>query len=272
MQDLRRCALSGLRLLTVMLLCALSCACCHKFGACGSIPVDEVPCELLAQPREALLPINFSMLGQPQPPEHLIDTGDTLGVYVKGVLDLQESPRPVEFPTNTIDLNIKTPSVGFPLKVGPEGEVDLPLLGDVAVRGLSLDEATDTIRKEYVAREIVSKNADQTVVWLIKPRTTRVVVIREDSPVTSPVLNGETDYTILSKRGTSQLVELPAYENDVLHALSASGGLPGTDAENEVIIFRSIHGAPAIGANGEPLSTKKNRGNSKSGTSRSRTS
>ena len=37
-------------------------------------------------------------------------------------------------------------------------------------------------------------------------------------------------------------VELKAYENDVLHALSETGGLPGTDAKNEVIILRSAFG------------------------------
>jgi hypothetical protein len=33
-------------------------------------------------------------------------------------------------------------------------------------------------------------------------------------------------------------VDLPAYENDVLHALAATGGLPGLDAVNEVVIQR----------------------------------
>jgi translation initiation factor IF-1 len=36
----------------------------------------------------------------------------------------------------------------------------------------------------------------------------------------------------------SQAVELRAYENDVLHALSETGGLPGVDAKNEVTILR----------------------------------
>jgi hypothetical protein len=41
-----------------------------------------------------------------------------------------------------------------------------------------------------------------------------------------------------TKRGAAQLVELKAYENDVLHALSESGGLPGLDAKNELKILR----------------------------------
>jgi hypothetical protein len=35
-------------------------------------------------------------------------------------------------------------------------------------------------------------------------------------------------------------VDLPAYENDVLHALAASGGLPGLDAKNEIQIRRGL--------------------------------
>ena len=33
-------------------------------------------------------------------------------------------------------------------------------------------------------------------------------------------------------------VDLPAYENDVLNALARTGGLPGLDAQNEVVIER----------------------------------
>ena len=51
-----------------------------------------------------------------------------------------------------------------------------------------------------------------------------------------------------SKRGTGQIVDLPAYENDVLSALTRTGGLPGLDAMNEVLIERrdpSPDGSPA---------------------------
>jgi hypothetical protein len=36
----------------------------------------------------------------------------------------------------------------------------------------------------------------------------------------------------------SQVIELPAYQNDVLHALALTGGLPGESAKNEVKILR----------------------------------
>jgi hypothetical protein len=34
------------------------------------------------------------------------------------------------------------------------------------------------------------------------------------------------------------VIELPAYQNDVLHALAQTGGLPGMDAKNEIKILR----------------------------------
>jgi translation initiation factor IF-1 len=40
------------------------------------------------------------------------------------------------------------------------------------------------------------------------------------------------------KRGQGFTVNLPAGENDVLRALNATGGLPGLDARNEVVIIR----------------------------------
>ncbi len=41
----------------------------------------------------------------------------------------------------------------------------------------------------------------------------------------------------MSARGN--VVKLPAYQNDVLHALMETGGLPGLSAKNEVKVFRA---------------------------------
>src|SRR5207237_6777317 len=41
-----------------------------------------------------------------------------------------------------------------------------------------------------------------------------------------------------NRRGTGTVVTLSAYENDVIHALAKTGGLPGTDAQNEIIVER----------------------------------
>jgi hypothetical protein len=68
-------------------------------------------------------------------------------------------------------------------------------------------------------------------------------VIREDSP------NGGNDVPQRTRfnrvvasestgKGTGTVIDLPAYQNDVLNALAKTGGLPGKDAVNEIIIQR----------------------------------
>src|SRR5262249_19686989 len=101
------------------------------------------------------------------------------------------------------------------------------------VEGLTLQQATALIRRAYtVDRQILPRGKDRIIVTLMRPRTYKVLVVREEGGT------GEGDK--ITKRGTGHAIDLPAYENDVLHALSETGGLPGLDAENEVIIQRGL--------------------------------
>ncbi len=71
-------------------------------------------------------------------------------------------------------------------------------------------------------------------------------MIREDSSTVGGVTSagGQTQGRLgqatlgTTKFGAANLVELPAYQNDVLHALSKGGGMPGLDAKNEILILR----------------------------------
>ena len=60
-------------------------------------------------------------------------------------------------------------------------------------------------------------------------------MVRQDS---GGLTVGSTGSLGQTKRGTGYVLNLPAYENDVLNALARTGGLPGLDAENEVRIER----------------------------------
>ena len=83
-------------------------------------------------------------------------------------------------------------------------------------------------------------------------------MLREDSTqrqlaIQSQALRGlPTTQTILGgqQQGSGAVVELAAYENDVLHALAQTGGLPGLEAVDEVIIYRgywdSATGSPLV--------------------------
>src|SRR5262249_13403978 len=88
------------------------------------------------------------------------------------------------------------------------------------------------------------KEGNEPLVTLIRPRTVQVLVVRQDSGSLTIGPGGVTGNT---RRGTGQVVDLPAFENDVMNALTRTGGLPGFDAVNEVVIqrgFNTIQGQP----------------------------
>jgi hypothetical protein len=75
------------------------------------------------------------------------------------------------------------------------------------------------------------------MVTLMHARAVRVMVFREE--VGGFQSQGAGDIAASNiKRGTGHLLDLRAYENDVLHALAWTGGLPGLDAYDSVFVFR----------------------------------
>ncbi|MGN0930789.1 MAG: hypothetical protein ACI4NP_03635, partial [Thermoguttaceae bacterium] len=125
----------------------------------------------------------------------------------------------------------------------------LPMLPEpIYVEGMTLIKAEEAIRAAYtLKREIVRTDANISV-SLIKPRTYHVTVIREDvtsddmrTSMSANVLNKGAGYMAGIARGTATSLELPAYRNDVLEALSQTGGLPGLNAKNEVVILRKAY-------------------------------
>ena len=67
-----------------------------------------------------------------------------------------------------------------------------------------------------------------------------MLVVRQDSGGTGQTYSYGQNLQFTTKRGSGYVLELPAYENDVLTALTRSGGLPGNDAKNEVLIQRGV--------------------------------
>jgi len=187
-------------------------------------------------------PINFLRLRQEPPAEYRLDERDVLGIYIEGVLGNKDEPPPVQFPEAGDDA---APSVGYPVPVREDGTVSLPLIEPVSVRGLTIGQVEQTIRNAYIRKKILKPERERIIVTLMRPRTYHVLVVREDE--TSGSVNfGNTGAENLAlqmafgqtRRGMSFPIELKAYENDVLHALSETGGLPGNDAKNEVIVLR----------------------------------
>jgi protein involved in polysaccharide export with SLBB domain len=208
----------------VMLSVIAASGCSHLAG----IPVSRVPRDILsAQLKDDFEDISMLRLRQDPPENYLLGPGDVLGVYIKGVLGSPDELPPIHFPE---DAN-RPPAIGFPVPIREDGTLALPFVDPIPVAGLSLVDATEVILDAYTyPRVIVQKENDPVIVTLIQKRKTRVMVIREES-------GGQFG---VSKRGTGHVVDLPAYENDVLRALSETGGMPGTDAKNEVLIYRGM--------------------------------
>lgn len=226
----------------LVLLALLGCFC----NGCAAItnpvadglPVHRLPPELLAESRAGEETINLTALRQPAPEVYRLGPGDTLGVWIEGILGERGQPPPIRFPEKG-DL---APAMGFPFPIREDGTVPLPLIDPVRVQDMSLAEAEQAIRNAYtVKKQILKPGQERIVVTLMKPRHYHILVLRRDSESTLNVVStGFFGQELIgaNKRGTGQVLDLPAYENDVLNALARSGGLPGDDASDEILIER----------------------------------
>lgn len=219
----------------VALLFSSGCATCDCLKGIESVPAYRVPREILGRPRAEMMEISMQRLRQTPPKVYQLAANDVLGIYIENVLGTADDPPPVNFPVDSS----KAPSIGFPVPVREDGTLALPLVEPIQVSGMTLPQATDAIRNAYtVKKRILPDGKDRIIVTLQRPREYRVLVIREESGNTSGGGTATTAATVSSKRGTGATVFLPAYENDLLTALTKTGGLPGVDAENEVLIIR----------------------------------
>ncbi len=220
----------------LVLLLTLSSGCTmarHRVPAAGVRP------NVLDAPRSSQEPINFLALRRDVPPAYLLGPRDVLGIYVEGILGAPEDAPPVHFPEDASE----PPAIGYPIPVREDGTISMPLVGPLRVEGLTLAQTEQAIRRAYtVTRQVIQPGRDRIIVSLMRRRTYQVLVIREDV-TTQRVAGGQRDMFLGSaKRGEIYTVDLPAYENDILHALSESGGLPGMDATNEVTVLRGGYG------------------------------
>ncbi|RMG41768.1 MAG: hypothetical protein D6725_00910 [Planctomycetota bacterium] len=209
---------------------------CAALRPMNGIPARYLPDELKAPRRSGKKTIDLSLLRQTPPAEYLLDAGDVLGIYIEGVLGRREDVPPVHFPQN----QEVPPALGYPIPVRDDGTISLPLIPPVSVRGLTLRGVEQALRRAYtVDRHILKPGRDRILVSLLKARTYPVLVIRQESGTDTASVSVTGFNLGRLKRGTGRVVNLPAYRNDVLHALAETGGLPGLDAENTIYIIRS---------------------------------
>jgi len=208
-----------------------------------AIPADRVPAQFLAAPKANKIPIDMARLRQEPPEQYLLAPGDILGISIESILGKEGEPPPVQFPEEGSDL---PPAIGFPFPVREDGTISLPLVPAISVEGLTLTQAREVIRKAYMDDQNILRE-DRIIVTLIRERTVRVTVVRQDGGGSNNGRGGN-QFLIqqLQRTGSSRLdqssqgftLDLPAYKNDVLQALAETGGLPGINAKNEILIYR----------------------------------
>src|SRR6516162_6055814 len=92
-----------------------------------SIPARRLPAVLRAEPRTAMVPIDFTLLQQKAMDEHIIGPGDVLGIHIQEVVGKDDEPQ-VFFPPSFGNVqygNVNGPAAGSPVTVRADGTVVL---------------------------------------------------------------------------------------------------------------------------------------------------
>jgi hypothetical protein len=224
------------------------CAAVSNPGA-TALPVRMLPPELRAVSKVGLKQIPLTLLEQPAADIYRLAPGDALGVWITGELPpsltvgagISQDPAPpihIAPPLRVKDQLRLPPALGYPISVRDDGTVVLPRGEAVSVQGMTLPEAELAIRK---AAKIAA--TARMSVGLMQSRSHHILVFRQEFTSFFATVEGLATQGS-GKRGTGQEVNLPAYQNDVAHALVSTGGLPGLDVFDEVIIYRGCFRGP----------------------------
>lgn len=208
-----------------------------------SIPAERVPPQFLVNELRAdTIEVDSARLRMTEPEFYILDEGDVLGIFVESVLGEIDSAPPVQLPQPGSDL---PPAIGFPIPVREDGTLSMPLVDPIHVRGLTIQQAEQLITRAYRGgAEPLLREEARIIVTLLRERTYRVFVIREDSAfaginqqfAAQGITRAVAARSDESARGT--VLDLPAYKNDLLNALLRTGGLPGLNAKSDVKILR----------------------------------
>ena len=246
-------------LLVMALLSLWVTGCTQVVAPIDAIPAARVPNELLVQPTNNTRSLDFTRLRRPAEREYKIDKGDVLGIFIDGVLGNTNESPPIQLQSAESDL---PPAIGYPYPVRDNGTLPLPLISPIYVTGMTIAEAEAAIKRAYADAGVLKKVEDKpeitdetdptetkkavpadisevrTIVTLMKRRTYRVVVIRQDNFAERSTRSNELTIQKGTSQALSSVLQLEEGKNDVLQALSLSGGLPGFRAKNEVKIYR----------------------------------
>lgn len=234
-------------ILGIIAFCLTGCA-TFSVPVSEAIPVRRLPEDVLGPNKDELRPIPLDLLRQNPSESYKVDSGDILGVYIEEVLGERNQPIPVRDVGGREGTRMSLPpSLGYPVPVQEGGVILLPMIEPLKVSGMSISEVQAAIKKACTEpRELLPKQGARIVVTLMQPRTYNILVMRQDGTSPGSTLGsnagtfGQVVINNVSGGGASGYsLQLPAYENDVLNALSRTGGLPSQGGKPEVVIQRA---------------------------------
>ena len=205
------------------------------------LTVRHAPPELLQtclKDKEESVPLSF--LQQPVPDAYRLDTGDVLGIWVETVMGDKTGIIPVHTQVGPVtrDQRVTSPAAGYPFTVREDGTLHLPQIQPVSVRGMTMTEAETAVKNAYLKEGQLNTPNPRIFFTMLQKRQYEVTVLRQEA--TAFGVGPEGGFAQAGKRGTGFVVNLIANENDVLHALTLTGGLPGLDVYNQVVIYRRL--------------------------------
>lgn len=216
------------------------------------IPVRRLPPEVLGERKDLAKAVPLEHLKAPPTGPYRLAPGDILGVFIEGVLGGRGEQPPVRIP----EQGDQPPGIGYPIPVRENGTVPLPIIDPITVNGLTIEEAQAKIALAYrQPKQLLKDDSARIIVTLLKARQYHVLVLREDAGGTTFGSTGGFGAGLTGGGGTSVSIarkaagyplDLPANENDLLNALTRSGGLPGSEADDVIIIQRDSY-RPGVG-------------------------
>ena len=206
------------RAIGVLLLAALSTG-CQTFGN-KAIPADELPFQFRAQNYSVRPPLDLSVLASRSINTDIIYPGDVLDINLITGAET-ETPEALQYSVN------------------PDGTVDLPLLGPVAISGLTLTGAEEQIRRHAVAQRIYREPL--VSVLLNSRKTDKVLVVgavNEPGPYELPRAGSDLLAAISAAKGLS---EEAGREIEIRHRVDPRGSVSHASYEPGATGMQSVH-------------------------------
>lgn len=195
------------------------------------IPASTLPDDFRVPLRGNRWELNYATLTQVPPDEYILGKDDLVRIDISDITPFRD--------INALDGGNRnnpnapqTPANSREMLIGPQGEVLLPLVGNVTIGGLTLREAQKKIVDTY-ANEFLDD--PQVSVTLVTKATVGVMVV---GGVANP-----------------GFFRLPKYENDIAHAIASAGGI--LEDQDEIQVHRRFPISPprpshGAGVNGRP--------------------